>query len=231
MKIVICTTPIRPEPTSYPPFGSIALIQSLRSAGYDPYFYDIDGLRPSFEEVSEFFKGQAPDVVGISAVVSTAYAYTKRLTSAIKEVSPNTKIVVGGNLAASAEILLRLCDIDVCGIGEGEKVMVHLAKYWESHKTTDDDSQLRKIKGISYLDSDGEVVFTGYDVPIPADDFLSPEWTILEQYSRIENFINDPLSRYDFSQDVRTYQPHRRGKMLATALTAKGCVAGGVDKF
>ena len=109
MKIVICTTPIRPEPTPYPPFGSIALIQSLRLAGYDPYFYDIDGLRPTFEEVSQFFRDEAPDVVGISAVVSTAYAYTKKLASEIKAACPQAKIVVGGNLAASAEILLRFC--------------------------------------------------------------------------------------------------------------------------
>ena len=103
MDVVICTTPIRPEPTSYPPFGSMVLIQSLRPAGYDPYFYDIDGLRCSFEEVVRFFEERSPDVVGISAVVSTAYAYTQKLALAIKQVSPNTKIVVGGNLAASSE--------------------------------------------------------------------------------------------------------------------------------
>ena len=44
MKIVICTTPIRPVPTSYPPFGSMALTQRLRAAGYDPYCCDMDGL-------------------------------------------------------------------------------------------------------------------------------------------------------------------------------------------
>ena len=225
MKIIICTTPIRPEPTSYPPFGSMALVQSLRSAGYDTYFYDIDGLRPNFEEVVQFFKNQAPDVVGISAVVSTAYAYTKKLTRAIKEVSPHTKIVVGGNLAASSEILLKFCEVDVCGIGEGENVIVNLAKYWESHKTAHDVSQLRRVKGIAYLDEDGVMVFTGYDVPIRATEFIDPDWTILEQYSRIENFVTDPLNRYDFAQDPRSYEPHRRGKKMATVITAKGCVA------
>src|SRR5437588_9544418 len=105
MKIVINTTPIRPVPTTYPPFGSMAVIQSLRGAGYDPYFYDIDGLRPSFEEVELFFAERRPDVLGISAVVSTAYSYTKRLGRMIRRVSPKTRIVLGGNLAASAEIL------------------------------------------------------------------------------------------------------------------------------
>ena len=96
MKIVICTTPIRPSPTNYPPFGSMALIQAIRvgGGGYDPYFYDIDGLRPSVEQVVDSFKEQTPDVVGISTVVPTAYAYTKKLVHAIQEVSPRTKVVV-----------------------------------------------------------------------------------------------------------------------------------------
>jgi anaerobic magnesium-protoporphyrin IX monomethyl ester cyclase len=225
MKIVICTTPIRPEPTSFPPFGSMAVIQSLRLAGHDPYFYDIDGLRPTFEETVEFFANQAPDVVGISAVVSTAYAYTKMLVLAIKDALPKTKVIVGGNLAASAELLLRFCKVDACAIGEGERVVVNLIKYWESHSTTTDYSQLQRIKGISYLDKDNEVTFTGYDAPIPADEFLDPDWTILEKYSRIENYITDPLNRYEFAQDVRSYEPHRRGKKMATVITAKGCVA------
>lgn len=226
MKIVICTTPIRPAPTLYPPFASMALIKSLRSAGYDPYFYDIDGLRPSFEEVVEFFREYAPDAVGISAVVSTAYAYTKKLVQAIREVSPHTKVVVGGNLAASSELLLKLCKVDVCGIGEGEGVIVNLARYWEQHRTADDYSQLRQVKGIAYLDEDGEMTFTGYDIPIRAEEFLDPDWTILEQYSRIDHFISDnPLSWYDFHRDPRSHEPHRIGKKLATVVSAKGCVA------
>ena len=37
MKIVICTTPIRAHPTDYPPFGSMAIVQALSRAGFDPY--------------------------------------------------------------------------------------------------------------------------------------------------------------------------------------------------
>ena len=225
MNIVLCTTPIRPSPTDYPPFGSMALIQSLRAAGYDPYFYDIDGLRPSFEQVVEFFKEQTPDVLGISAVVSTAYAYTKKLVHAVKEVSPRTRVVVGGNLAASSELLLRLCKVDVCGIGEGEKVVVNLVRYWREHDSGDDYAQLQQIKGITYLDDSGEMIFTGYDTPIAASDFYDPDWTILERYSKIENYIQDPMERNDFSQDGRSYQPHRRGKRLVELPSAKGCVA------
>jgi radical SAM superfamily enzyme YgiQ (UPF0313 family) len=224
MKITICTTPIRPVPTDYPPFGSLAVIQSLRSAGYDPYFFDIDGLRPSFDRVVEFFRKQQPEVVGISAVVSTAYEYTKRLSKVLKQIIPNVRIVVGGNLAASAEILHRLCGVDFCAIGEGEKVSVNLIEYLESHKRALDYSALKNIKGITYL-HDGEMVFTGYESPIPAEELFQPDFDILEKYSRVENFITDPFTRDDFAQDPRSYEPHRAGKKMATVVSAKGCVA------
>jgi anaerobic magnesium-protoporphyrin IX monomethyl ester cyclase len=123
MRIVLSTTPIRPVPTDYPPFGSMSLIQALRKSGYDPFFYDIDGLRPSFDEVVRFYQDRRPDLIAISAVVSTAYAYTKQLCLALKKRLPDTPIVVGGNLAASAELLHRFCGVDVCAVGEGEKVI------------------------------------------------------------------------------------------------------------
>ena len=104
LKILICTTPIRPVPTDYPPFGSMAVIQSLRAEGYDPVFLDIDALRPSMKEVVERFRQEAPDVVGVSAVVSTAYGYAEELCLAIREALPGVRIVLGGNLAASAEL-------------------------------------------------------------------------------------------------------------------------------
>ena len=167
MKILICTTPIRPVPTEYPPFGSLAVIQALQCAGYDPVFFDIDALRPSVGEVIERFQAEAPDVIGISAVVSTAYAYVKQLCSAIKRVLPESKIVLGGNLAASAELLHRFCHVDVCVIGEGEKVIFNLADYFKQHPGRHSETGLRQIKGITYLDGDGHLSFTGYEAAIP----------------------------------------------------------------
>src|SRR5690348_7114142 len=109
----------------------MAIVQSLRFAGYDPEFFDIDGLRPSFEQVIEHFRQTAPDVIGVSAVVSTAYGYVKRLCLRLREILPNTKIVLGGNLAASAELLHRFCGVDVCVVGEGEQIIVNLLKSFE----------------------------------------------------------------------------------------------------
>jgi len=225
LKIVICTTPIRPVPTDYPPFGSLAVIQALQHAGYDPVFFDIDGLRPTFDEVVERFRQEAPDVIGISAVVSTAYAYVKRLCTALRKVLPDVKIVVGGNLAASAELLHRKCGADVCVTGEGEIVIVNLVAYFESHLRETDFDSLSRIKGITYLSPGGDMVFTGYETAIAAADLCDPDYSILERHSKITNFITDPFTRRDFVRDPRSHQPHRAGQRMGTVVSTKGCVA------
>ena len=56
MKICIVTTPIRPVPTTFPPFGSMAIIQSLRNIGKDVSFHNIDFHRFSHEHNVEYFK-------------------------------------------------------------------------------------------------------------------------------------------------------------------------------
>ncbi|MBI4423984.1 MAG: B12-binding domain-containing radical SAM protein [Elusimicrobia bacterium] len=229
LDIVVCTTPIRPVPTDYPPFGSLAVIQALRAAGYDPYFYDIDGLRPSIEEVERFFRERRPAVLGVSAVVSTAYAYTKKLVQLVKRVSPKTRIVLGGNLAASAEILHRQAGVDYCVAGEGEVVSVNLMRYLEerlaSGKPGDDEEALYQVKGVTFIDRKGDLVFTGYELRVAAEELSDPDYGILEKYSRLSNFIRDPFNRGDFAADPRSQEPRRKGKMMGTVITAKGCVA------
>jgi radical SAM superfamily enzyme YgiQ (UPF0313 family) len=207
----------------------MAIMHALRGAGYDPYFFDIDGLRPSFEEIEMFFRERQPDVLGISAVVATAYGNVKKLTQIVRRVSPRTRILLGGNLAASSEMLHRLAGVDYCAVGEGEIIAVNLMKYLQERVSAgnagDDFDALSRIPGLTYLDARGDMVFTGFETRIPADQLFEPDYGMLEQYSRIENFICEPTTRYDFSVDPRTFEPHRRGKKMATLISAKGCVA------
>ena len=85
MKICVCTTPIRPSPTDFPPFGSMAVIQALRNIGEQVSFYNIDYHRYNHEQNSQYFASKQFDIIAISAVVSTAYAYTKYLVQLINE--------------------------------------------------------------------------------------------------------------------------------------------------
>ena len=59
MKICIITTPIRPVPTAFPPFGSLAIIQSLRNNGEEVHFHHIDFHRWNADQNYEYFKSKA----------------------------------------------------------------------------------------------------------------------------------------------------------------------------
>ena len=217
MRICIITTPIRPTPTSFPPFGSIAIIQSLRSIGQEVSFYNIDYHRYNKEQISEFFKKNKFDAVGISAVVSTAYAYTKYLSFLIKKLHPETIVFMGGGLAASAEIIHRKANIDYCVIGDGEIIVNNLIKAIESKKTSDED--LRKILGITFIDKKNKFVFTGYEHPLPAPLIESPDFKILEDDKSIDHYIDERGSK-KFNPDK-----DKSNTKSVTVIVAKGCVA------
>ena len=225
MRVLICTTPIRPVPTDYPPLGAMAVLQSLEAAGHDPVFYDIDCFRPSLEEAVAAIVAFKPEAIGVSAVVSTAYAHTQRLCLALKKALPDIPLVVGGNLAASAELLHRRCAVDFCVVGEGERTSVALVDALARGPWRTDKERFRSIKGLTFLGADGQVVFTGYPDPLSPEEFRDPDYTWLDRFSRIDNFIGDPFSRPDFARDPRSYAPHRKGMKLGTVTSAKGCVS------
>ena len=219
MKICICTTPIRPVPTTFPPFGSMAIIQALRSVGEEVNFYHIDYHRYDHNQNSEYFSKNQFDMVGISAVVSTAYAYTKYLIELIKKVSPKTIVFVGGNLAASSEILHRKAKADYCVIGDGEIIVKNLIKTIKEKKITDGD--LNKILGITYIDSKNKFKFTGYDHPLPAPMIERPDYSILENDKSISNYMYAPDSFQSYYPDFK----FKKEEKFATMVVAKGCVA------
>lgn len=219
MKICICTTPIRPYPTSFPPFGSMAIIQSLRNIGEQAEFFNIDYFRYGHEKIEAYFRERQFDVVGISAVVSTAYAYTKYLSGLIRRVSPHTIIIVGGNLAASAEILLRKCEVDFCVAGDGELIIRDLIQVlYESPLSY---ARLRETRGICFLDEQNEFCFTGYGEKPTAEEVEFPDYGILESDGSLPYFVSDKVAELIYGYDGVI----EAGKKVATVVMAKGCVA------
>jgi radical SAM superfamily enzyme YgiQ (UPF0313 family) len=225
MKISLCNIAIRKKPDPFPPVACTSLVHALNENGFDVHFYDIDAKRPSQDELFDFFHNGQFDLVGISAVVSTGYLYTKQLALLIKKASPLTKVILGGNLAAAYEVILRKTSIDVCVIGEGEKVMVNLARLLEKAGDLRRFSDgLSGIKGIAYLDDKGACRFTGPEELIACEKIEEPDYELLEKSSVISQYIQDPLSRSDFTCDTRTHEPKRLGKKMATIFTSKGCI-------
>jgi anaerobic magnesium-protoporphyrin IX monomethyl ester cyclase len=225
-KILIVTTPIRPIPTPFPPLGSLSVVGALKKAGFnDTEFYHIDLLRPDYQEVIAYIQSKKPDILGISAVVSTAYEYTKKLSLDIKKLLPDTTIVLGGGLGASAEIVLKKTGIDFICTGEGETAMVDFATRWLTAQTRE---CYETLKGWSFLRDDKELLVTPYADPIPAEDVYDIDWSIMEDLGLMKHFISPyeaAAKDYNFSRDPRTYEPHRRAKKLVRIPTTKGCVA------
>ena len=226
LSICLCTTPIRPNPTSYPPMGRMAIIQSLAKIGYDTVFYNIDYWRPSISDVEEYFKTSKFDIVAISAVVSTAYAYVKLVTSVIRTAKPKAKIIIGGNLAASAEILLKKCHVDFCVVGDGEFIIRDLIQWLEKNQHKDIDPH--EIAGICFLDKDKNFIFTGFGQRPTADEVEYPDYQILEEDNSIGHFLPQTSC---FEGHLQASERHIKALELfkshrsATIFTAKGCVA------
>jgi radical SAM superfamily enzyme YgiQ (UPF0313 family) len=219
MKICICTTPIRPVPTTYPPFGSLAIIQALRKIGENVSFYNIDYFRYQQEQVKKYFAENQFDVVGISAVVSTAYTYTKFLANLIRSVSPATKIVIGGNLAASAEILLRKTEVDFCVAGDGEITIRNLVRIFSEKPLN--YGRLRETKGLCFLDEEGRFEFTGFGLKPAANEIDWPDYEILEADGSLPYFITDQVD----ARFAGSTGSARIGDRVATVVMTKGCVA------
>ena len=224
LKIILCNVAIRPQPSSFPPVACLSLCNVLKRAGYNPIFYDMDVKRPDPMKLYTYFEKEQPHIVGISAVVSTGYEYTKRLVRIIKKASPDTQIILGGNLAAAYEVILRKCQIDICVIGEGEKVLLNLVRHYEKYRHLKSVNELCCTKGIAFLDKNNECILTQPEEQIASEEIEEPDYALLDEVSDINQYILDPMTRDDFARDPRSQEEHRQGRKMATIFTSKGCI-------
>jgi anaerobic magnesium-protoporphyrin IX monomethyl ester cyclase len=227
MKIVLLTIPLRGEPETFPPFGSLCVLKYLRKNGFaDSKLLNFDFSRPTPEEAVTQVVAEQPDIIGISAVVSTSYAYVKALIQGIKNHYPQALVVVGGAMVASAEILLRRAGADICVIGEGEQPMVEICRRAE---TTRQPSDFKDIAGLSLLDMDGRLVNTGFTAQLAADQLYDIDWDDLEQSADmgwyISPAIEHPGKSEHFMSDPRSKEMLLAGKKVGTLLSSRGCVA------
>ena len=196
-------------------------------------FYDIDMLYPSDKDVEKYFRENQTDVVGLSAVVSTSYLQVKRLAKIIKKVNKNTVIVCGGYLTAAANTILKKTEVDICVVGNGEIAWVGILKLIKEHLETGnnklDIDKLLEIKGISILDDNKNLKFSGYGQTLPGCEMTFPDLEYLKSglqgNDKAFNNYFSPFWKNDiFSMDNRSYEKGRK-PMMMNMFTSKGCVA------
>lgn len=246
MKIVLCSVPGEPvhfvlpanvramgELPPVPKYAIVSLVKWMEKNGYTPEeydFYDIDMLLPSQDEIREYFRTIMPDVIGLSAVTSGTYGQVKRLARTIRSVCPDAMVVLGGNLSASANVVLRKTDVDVCVVGDGEVAWVKLLDYVKQHGRNIVVDALNAIKGLSFLNAAGDLMFSGFGEKIPQSQLcLVPDYDLLKKGLQnrpelLSNYFRLGRESKWFNQDPRAYEIGRKPN-IACLVVSKGCVA------
>ncbi|RLF38887.1 MAG: hypothetical protein DRN00_03155, partial [Thermoplasmata archaeon] len=158
-------------------FGLLSLASFLQKHDLEAHILDlyIEGLdeRAVVKQVYDI----DPALVGISCPSALNYVPTLRIAKVIKEVKPDTFIVVGGqHIAFLSEVALRECSgIDAVCYGEGEITMLQLCEYLRGKR------KLSDVKGIAFKHK-GRILYTepsvGLDINAlsPIDYTIYPHW-------------------------------------------------------
>ena len=218
-----------------PKVAIVSLVDAMKKAGYPKSsydFYDIDMLYPQDDQVREYFVKHKPHVVGLSAVVSTSYSQVKRISSIVRNELPDCWIVMGGNLSACSEAVLRNTDVDLSVVGDGEiawvKILDHIIKY-PDRKDYASKLKLNEIRGVAFLDKDRKINLNNFAQAIPANEQVYPDYDLLlsglkDRPEEFENYLKVGLETDWFSFDDRAKEKNR-GKNIGQIFTSKGCVA------
>lgn len=247
MKVLLCSTPSNPaawlkenknhnsmgELPVVPKMAIVSLMRWMFANGFqqsDCEFLDIDMLVPDDDEIFNYFISIEPDVIGLSAVTSGAYSNVKQISSIARRACPSAIIVLGGNLAASANVVLRKTEVDVCVVGDGEIAWVKLLNHFKESGLSIDGDALKNILGLAFLQEHGELIFTGYGEKLPEDLInLNPDYEILKSGLRgqdqlLNNYFREGRGCSWFMHDPRTHSPLRKPN-IADLQISKGCVA------
>ena len=207
-----------------PKVAIVSLVDAMKKAGFPSSsydFYDIDMLYPSDDEIRKYFTSEKPDVVGLSAVVSTSYSQVKRISSIIRSIIPNCWIVMGGNLSACSEVVLKKTDIDLSVVGDGEIAWIKILNHIIDNPDRKDHKsklKLNEVRGVAFLDERGKINLNGFAQAIPAEEQVYPDYELLKsglknQPEEFNNYLKVGLNSHWFAFDERA-QDKNRGKNI-----------------
>lgn len=134
------------EPLGLLYIGGIAKEQGHNVRIFHPYQNANPNEEAIIDNISEF----QPDILGISSMTNT-FNRSMSLAERVKQQSPNTKVIVGGDhIGTNPSDVKKYPMIDIGVYGEGE----------ETFKQILDDFPLKDIRGISYIDNEGNLQIT-----------------------------------------------------------------------
>ncbi len=142
---------------------NVTIIDSVgnKFAQYTPY-KDITLRGMSFEEIIDEIPEQT-DLIGVSALYSSAHLVLKEILGLIKMRFPDKKIVLGGAHATIlTEFVLKDTEADIVVLGEGELTLLDLCRH---------PAEYGNVQGIAYK-KENEIHFNSPRPLIPDLDIL-----------------------------------------------------------
>ncbi|MGD8398396.1 MAG: cobalamin B12-binding domain-containing protein, partial [Anaerolineae bacterium] len=115
------------------PLGVAQLAGCLEAAGIDVDVVDANALELSMDELRRAVAGRAPDLIGMTAFTPWV-PDVARAVRAAREAAPGAVIALGGPHATftAEETLATMPEVDVVGRGEGDQIIVELARAVEA---------------------------------------------------------------------------------------------------
>ncbi|MBF0472843.1 MAG: radical SAM protein [Nitrospirae bacterium] len=189
------------------PMGILYIAGYLQNAipELDIEIIDLRQRNVTDKEISAIIKKSAPDVVGISAVNMEANL-VHSMSSVIKSVDNNIKIIIGGPYATSLSTRAVIDkNVYCCVIGEGEATAVELIENIHNGN----DERLSDIKGIAFL-KDGQY-------------FKTPQRDYISDLDSIPMPAYDLITISDYFRDFGTHSGFQAHREYSSIFSSRGC--------
>lgn len=161
-----------------PPLGIAYIAATLEKQGHKVNI--IDGIAEGITINDFISRLNSYDIVGLTTNSNFAFR-VKETAKAIKEKDSNIIVIGGGSHAHTIPLdLLAAKNIDFTAIGEAEYTFVELADELDKGKRVKEIKEERNIKGLAFLDGEGNLTKTEArpliqnldEIPMPARHLL-----------------------------------------------------------
>jgi radical SAM superfamily enzyme YgiQ (UPF0313 family) len=232
-KILLLNIPSGPFPSDYPPVAISRVFEGIDpSLNCDISFFNLDYYRPSEEEIKNRIQTYSPQIIGISAILTPAYAYVKELSNFIRKNFPKVVQVLGGQMAVISNIILLKTKIDFCVVGESEPIFSNLIRRLQEDTFKPKNMEnYTDIKGLVLLKGNNPY-FTGYEKEDFHNGMRQFNYKLISRFTSLENYIHKIDGQYfevrlinsDMSDFLNLIYQNNRNKNMATVFASKGCV-------
>ena len=220
LNVALVVPPLREKVSFYPPFGALSMVAVAKERGHNARLLDLDADRCSHEEAIKRILGCSPDVIGISAVVSTSYKYVKEISARIKKKLSTAVIIIGGGLSAASSPVLNNTKVDVVVHGEGELTFRELLGKIEKGENWEGVAGISFKKDNKIIKNPPRELIKNLDIlPFPDYDLLRLDKYILN----IHEFTKEMNKREFDKLDKRVRDKNRSPNILRINIS-RGCV-------